>query len=323
MSIKDYIYSKGVTLCFIGIGMVSFGVVMAITGNSKQIIFMTELLTTVLVAAWLVCGFIAESRRLRKLEKVISQLEDKYLLGEVMPKPVNTIEKQYYDIMKTVSHSAISVADNAARETEEYKNYVESWIHEIKTPLTACSLILDNDGDVRKLKRELKRADNLTECILYYARMRTIEKDNQIKEVSVAGIMDEAVKSQMEILIAADIGIEVVGDFKVNTDSKSLQFIFKQLLINCGKYCPGCDVKMTADNGVVTVEDDGIGIPAHEVNRVTDRGFSGTNGREHGKSTGMGLYIVKELCSQLGIELKIESKEGQFTRVMLKFDGFK
>lgn len=78
--------------------------------------------------------------------------------------------------MKTISRSAIGVAEQALRDKEDYCAYVESWIHEIKTPLTACSLILANGADTRKLRRELKNADNLTENILYYARMRGAQK---------------------------------------------------------------------------------------------------------------------------------------------------
>lgn len=138
----------------------------------------------------------------------------------------------------SLPRSAVGVAEGAIREKDEYCDYVESWIHEIKTPLTACSLILANGGDGRKLKTELKRADNLTENILYYARMRSAEKDTQIKKVRVSDVIDEAIKSQMELLIAAKISVETLGDFEVYTDSKALCFILKQLLINCAKYCP-------------------------------------------------------------------------------------
>lgn len=86
---------------------------------------------------------------------------------------------------------------------------MESWIHEIKTPLTACSLILAGDGDPRKLRRELKRADNLTESILWYARMRTAEKDTVIQKIQAASVMEEAVKSQKELLIAAGNSVEI------------------------------------------------------------------------------------------------------------------
>ena len=115
--------------------------------------------------------------------------------------------------MQILSRSAIAAVEQARREKDEYCDYVESWIHELKMPLTACSLILANDGDVRKLKRELKRADNLTENILYYARLRSVEHDTQIGKLQVAAVMDAAVKSQMELLIAAGISVEVDGDF--------------------------------------------------------------------------------------------------------------
>ena len=149
--------------------------------------------------------------------------------------------------------------------------------------------------------------------------MRTAEKDTQIKEFQVADVIEEAVKSQMELLIAAKINVETEGDFTVHSDSKSLAFILKQLLINCGKYCPGCHIHIRAAEGVITVEDNGIGIPSHELGRVTERGFTGSNGRKLGGSTGMGLYIVKKLCDKLGHAITIESVKGEYTRVKITF----
>ena len=191
----------------------------------------------------------------------------------------------------------------------------------MKTPLTACGLILANGGDVRKLKPELRRADNLTESILYYARLRTAQKDTQIKRFQVSEVMEEAVKSQMELMIASKMRVETEGGFEVYSDSKALCFMLKQLLINAAKYCPGCLVRLSARGGVITVEDNGIGIPSHEISRVTQRGFTGTNGRRLGGSTGMGLYIVKELCQRLDMDMKVESQLGAYTKVILTFQN--
>lgn len=297
------------------------GVVFVTASVSPSLISLIALVYLTIILFWLGIGYWTARRRILKLEKILDELPEKYLLGEVMPVPTNEVEKQYYRIMKEVSRSAIGAVEAAKKEKEEYCDYVESWIHEIKTPLTACSLILDNEGDVRKIRRELKRADNLTESILYYARMRTAEKDTQIKEFHVADMIEEAIKSQMELLIAAKISVEPEGDFTVHSDSKSLTFILKQLLINCGKYCPGCHIHIRAEQGVITVWDNGIGIPSHELSRVTERGFTGSNGRKLGGSTGMGLYIVHELCERLGITMQIESVQGEFTRVILSFDN--
>ena len=123
----------------------------------------------------------------------------------------------------------------------------------------------------------------------------------------------------MELLIAAKIRVEVNGDFTVRTDSKSLCFILKQLFINCAKYCPACTIQITAEKGIISVKDNGPGIPSHEVPRVLKRGFTGSNGKKLGGSTGMGLYIVHELCKRLDIGLEIKSMQGRGTEAILTF----
>ena len=319
MSFIDFLNSKAVTLCFLGIGALLIAAYMAALEVSANMVLIAELLFIIIVALWLGFGYFFESKRMKKLNRLVDGLEEKYLIGEVLPEPRGLVEREYYDIMKTISRSAIGLAEQAVRDKEEYCDYVESWIHEIKTPLTACSLILSNGADERKLRRELKNADNLTQSILYYARMRSSQNDLRIREVHVKKAMDEAVSSQMEILIASKIGVDVEGDFIAYTDDKSLCFILKQLLINCAKYCAGCHINMKADKGIISVEDNGIGIPSHEIKMVTRRGFTGTNGRKLGSSTGMGLYIVNELCKNMDMDLKIESERGSYTRVSLVF----
>lgn len=319
MKFRDYLSAKTITLSFLCIGALLAGVFLAFAEVSISLIAVMELFFLFLTGSWLLVSFVMERRNIRGLQKLEKELDDKYLLGEILPPPTGYLEQQYYRMFKTISRSAVGLVEETRREKEEYCDYVESWIHEIKTPLTACSLILDNDGDVRKLRRELKRADNLTENILYYARLRSVEKDTKIKILQAAAVIEEAVKSQMELLIASKISVETEGSFTVCTDDKSLCFILKQLLINSAKYCPGCHVNITAVDGKIIFEDDGIGIPSHEIRRVTERGFTGSNGRHFGRSTGMGLYIANELCKRLDIELQVESEEEKYTRITLLF----
>lgn len=336
MSAREYLASKAVTLCFLGIGGVLFAGIILMAGAGIGLVGVCAAAYLWLVSAWLLAGGLIEGRKIRALEKLLEELPEKYLLGEVLPKPMDGVEKRYFLIMQEMSRSAVGIAEQALQEKEEYCDYVESWIHEIKTPLTACSLILSNGGDANKLRRELKRADNMTESILYYARLRTAQNDVKIKEFSVAEVVEEAVKSQLELLIAAGISIDTEGDFVIGSDRKILCFILKQLLINCAKYCPGCKVRITAQNKAIHVWDNGPGIPAHELPRVTQRGFTGSGagkGWEAVRSseagndykmkpeggTGMGLYIVRELCTRLGIDLEIRSVQREFTCVSLTF----
>ena len=125
----------------------------------------------------------------------------------------------------------------------------------------------------------------------------------------------------MELLITADIGVSVDGEAAVYTDAKLLVFILKQLLINCAKYCPGCQIHIVLKTDCLIFEDNGPGIPAHELTRVTERGFTGSAGRNHSGSTGMGLYIVSELCKKLNIGLELASQEQRFTRFTFRFSA--
>ena len=318
MSFKEYLASKAAGLCLCAVACILWGIFSFFAGAGGVLLWGSELFFVLFAAVWLSVGYFGARKRLKRLEKIKDGLEEKYLLGELLPRPQDAVEREYFEAMGEVSRAAIGAAENARREKEEYCEYVESWIHEIKTPLTACSLILDNGGDASKLKRELKRADNLTETILYYARLRSSEKDRRIGETSAAALVAEAIQSQRELLVAAKIGVEASGDFFVHTDGKSVCFILKQLLINCAKYCRGCRVRISAENGRISVEDDGPGIPAHELPRVTERGFTGAGGRS-ADGTGMGLYIVSELCKKLEIELEIDSALGKGTRFSLIF----
>lgn len=321
MKFKNFLESKILSLCAIGLIAIIIYVFAKLLQANTALIICMELCLMLFTVGWLLIAYFMQKNRIKKLQHVMDKLDEKYLLGELLPPPKNETETVYYEIMKTVSRGAIGAVEKAKREKEEYTEYIENWVHEIKTPLTACSLILQNGADASKLRRELLRADNLTETVLYYARMKSPEKDTLIRPFYVSDIIGEAVKSQMTLLIAAGVSVEVTGDFSVTSDDKALGFIISQLLVNSAKYCPSCHITITAKDGTITFEDNGIGIPAHELSRITERGFTGTNGRKLGSSTGMGLYIVQELCKHLAITLSIVSEEYKFTRFCLSYDS--
>ncbi len=319
MKFFSYISSKAVSLCFCGIAALCWGIFAHFAGASEILLWVSEAAFIFTVLLRYSAGYAFANAKLKKLKKSKESLSEKYLLGELLEKPHDAVEREYYEVMKEVSRSAIGEVERAEREKEEYFDYVEKWIHEIKTPLTACSLICDNGADEAKLRRELKRADNLTDTILQYARLRSAEQDTVITTANVANIIADAVKSQRELLVASKISVETSGDFTVCTDAKAFSFILKQLLSNCAKYCEGCKVRIIADSGKITVSDNGAGIEAHELPRIFNRGFTGSNGRKAG--TGMGLYIAAELCKRLDITLKADSEPNKGTAFSFEFNG--
>lgn len=319
MSFIEYFRAKAVSLWIAGIAGLYIILVSCLCAIPLLLMLLILLSGVCVLLLCMLIGWWNVNRRLKMLKSRLEALTEKHLIGEMLEKPCDAVELEYYLLMKEISRSAIGAVEQARAEKQDYCDYVESWVHEIKTPLTACSLILSNGGDSAKLRREIRRADNLTETILTYAKLRTAEKDTQIALVDLCEVCDKAIREEMELLIAADIGISVDGYLSVYTDAKLLVFILKQLLINCGKYCPGCQIQITLDGVSLCFEDNGPGIPAHELPRITERGFTGSLGRNHGQSTGMGLYIVNELCKKLNIGLEIASKEHCFTRFIFRF----
>ncbi|MGN0203605.1 MAG: sensor histidine kinase [Coprococcus sp.] len=319
MSFWDYIGAKAISLCMAGMGGMYLILVAYFCGIPFSMLLILLSSGMIVILFCVIIGWKRADRRLRMLRSRLDTLPEKYLIGETLERPRDTLELEYYLMMKEISRSAIGAVEQTRAEKQDYCDYVESWVHEIKTPLTACSLILANDAEPAKLRRELRRADNLAETILTYAKLRTAEKDTQISCIALHRVCDQAIREEMELLIAADIGVSIDGEASVYTDSKLLMFILKQLLINCAKYCPGCQIDIVLTEGSLTFADNGPGIPAHELSRVTERGFTGAVGRNHGQSTGMGLYIVGELCKMLNISLEIDSKEHHFTRFVFHF----
>ncbi len=316
MKLSAYLRSHLIALCLVALFLAGWCVFAALAGVNGMVILLTALAVALCAAAVLACGYISADRRLKKLQRVADELERPYLLGEVLQRPVNAVELEYFNIMKTVSRSAIDAAESAARQRDEYRAYVEKWVHEIKTPLTACQLILAGGGDESKLRAQLRRADNTAESILWYARLQSAGASTQIAEVSVRAAADEAVKSEMELLIAADVSVNTEGDFTACTDGKALVFMIKQLLVNSAKYCRGGKVWICAGQGVLTFEDNGSGILPHELPKIFNRGYTGSNGSG---GTGMGLYLVKQTCAALGISLTAQSQAGSFTRFTFVF----
>lgn len=321
MSFFDYFKSKMIYVCLFGIAVSYLTLIVWLSGLSLRLLLLFLLSGFFVFLICMIISYLRVDRRMKELRRRLDTMPEKYLIAETLPRPVDAVELQYFLLMKEISRSAIGAVEQVRAEKQDYSDFVEQWVHEIKTPLTACSLILANGGESGKLRREFRRADNLTETILTYAKLRMPEKDIQIGPTDLRTACDQAVREEMELLIAAGISVTIEGDGRIYTDGKMFIFIIKQLLINCAKYCPDCCIRMELSKDRLIFEDNGPGIPAHELRRVTERGFTGTAGRNRGDSTGMGLYIVSQLCRNLNIQMEISSEETRFTRFVFRFSA--
>lgn len=204
----------------------------------------------------------------------------------------------------------------------DLKDFYGLWIHEIKTPIAENKLILDDPNpDLDLLRKNNKRIEDYLNILLGFVRYNSKTNDYVFKEVRIDSVVKEIIREKSYDFISKKISLEVSNlDFKVVSDEKWLSFIIGQLLNNALKYTPaGGKIKVYCENSSLIIEDNGIGIKQIDLPRIFEMGYTGGNGRKFGSSTGLGLYLVKSIGKDLNLDIKIESKEGKFTKIIINF----
>ena len=271
--------------------------------------------------------FFQQRARLLELKSILDGLDRKYLFTECVPQPKGLFERRLFDLTRLAGRDMTGAVSDAKASQREYREYVERWVHEIKAPLTAARLICrELDGDTRrKLTAELSQIEAHVERALFYARAENPEQDCLFRQANMGEIAAQAIENHRPLLIQSGIRVETDGlDCTVYTDEKWAVFLLGQLLQNAARYRgPEPVITLSAQplgrQTQLIVHDNGIGIPAHELPRVFDRGFTGSNGRSRGGATGMGLYLCKKLAGFLNLGLAVTSVEGKGTTVILTF----
>ena len=261
-----------------------------------------------------------------KLLDMAEQLSERYLISEVMELPEQAEDQVYYQLLKMAGKSMLEQIGEVERERLEYKEYIEQWIHEIKTPITAMKLLCENHRMdwTKELLLELEKTNRFTEQALYYARSEHTEKDYSVREMALSQVVHQAIADNKYLLLQSGMRLEVEEmQDTVYSDEKWVRFILNQLIANAVKYRTEQPVLRISthkrqDQVVLVVEDDGIGIAASDLPRIFEKGFTGQNGRMVQQSTGIGLYLCKRLCEKLGIGITAESSE-HGTAISLSF----
>lgn len=295
---------------------------------SSNIIVIIDIVWFFILVVYMVSEYYRRNKYFKKLYKTLINLDKRYLISEVMESSYRLEDKKYREILRLSNKSVIEKINKLEDEQKDYKEYIEGWIHEVKLPITAIELICDNNKNevTRKIKNELSKLDNYVEMALFYARSDEVYKDYLIKEINLKDTVYEAIARNKSYLINNSMQISVDNlDEVVYSDDKWIIFIINQILINCVKYSnkDRKEIKIYSEkikDGIrLCIEDNGIGIKESEIDRVFNKGFTGSNGRNNRKSTGIGLYLCKKLCDKLGIYISIQSKLNEYTRVNIIF----
>ncbi len=211
---------------------------------------------------------------------------------------------------------------------DEINDYMTKWIHEVKIPLSVCELILDKMEETNiseQLRLEMDRIKFLINQVLYISRASSFSEDLQVGEINVARIIKAVVKKNASFFIAKKINLNFENiDFNVITDEKWISYIIDQIINNSCKYMyegGRIDIWGEENDKEITlhIKDNGIGIEKKDIRRIFDKGFTGENGRQFGKSTGMGLYLSKKIIDKLNHQLKVESQVGIGTEFIIYF----
>lgn len=256
-------------------------------------------------------------------------LERKYLISEIMESPAFYEGKLICEVLHESNKSMCEEVADYRRNISDFKEFIEMWVHEIKLPVSSLQLMMHNHKSEisGKALEQLRRIDGHTDTVLYYARSENAEKDYLIKETSLKRIVSNvAVKNREDLLLHnAQVQTEKL-DVNAMTDGKWLEYILGQLLANSINYFSedreaviNIFAEDFSDKIILHFRDNGIGIPESDLPYIFDKSFTGENGRTYAKSTGMGLYIVKNLCDRLGHGINVNSVRGEFTEFEIVF----
>lgn len=330
MNFKDFIKEKMILIIGTILAISSIEILLLAYHISLLVRLYCIIIVLLVVALAILIEYKRKKEFYNQLIKNIEDLREKYLISEVTKTP-NFIEgKILKEVLQDTGKSMLENVNYYKNIQEDYKEYIELWIHEVKIPIAASKLIIENNKNeiTKSIDEELDKVENYTEQALFYARSNAVEKDYIINKTNLKDVVNGAILKNKSILLNEKISIELTNlqQEEIYTDSKWAIFIINQIIQNAIKYSKKNDKKIEIssreknDKVILCIKDNGIGIKNGEITRVFERGFTGENGRIIGqKSTGIGLYLCKKLCDKLGLGIELNSEKNEGTEVRIIF----
>lgn len=337
MNIKEYIKDNQLSIILRLVFIVFIMYILNLLQVDKQTKNFILILWMVLTSIDLIHSYYRKTNYYKKVNTILKELDKKYLLPVLIEEPSFCEGKILYEVLSITDKSMNEEVNKYIFSQEEYREYIDMWVHEIKTPIASSKLIIENNKDENTLSilEELEKIEAYIEQVLYYSKSNDIEKDYIVKELDLRKCISNVVKRNKKSIREKRIVIDL-QDFenKVYCDNKWLEFMLNQIITNSIKYIGNIDIneklanesgkikiymKQNSNNIELFIEDNGIGIEEKDLRKVFGKGFTGTNGRKLKKSTGMGLYISKKLADKMYIGLDIYSTIHKGTTVKITF----
>jgi len=251
-----------------------------------------------------------------------------------MPEPQSAEQRIYQELLYKLYQEANEKLTQYSTKSSEDIDFITMWVHEIKTPIAATKLIIENGLDqpsekvLYQIEDEIDRIEDFIQMTLFYSRANDFEKDYVLSSVNLETIVKESLKREYSYISNKNLALQMEAlDISIITDGKWLEFIVKQLLDNAVKYSlPEKTIKIYIEQRenevILNIEDEGVGIKQEDLRRIFDKNFTGTNGRKLYNSTGIGLYLSQRLAKKLGHTITVTSRYGCGTCFSIHFpDG--
>lgn len=283
----------------------------------------------IFVCLYITIGYFYRKAFFKGLVETIENAEEQFAI--LFPEVQTNQQKRFLELLKKIHQDNRNQLQHLNDEKKDQQEFILSWIHEVKLPIAASRLLMENSENktkdylIDKFEDDLDKIDNYVEQALYYSRIDSFSTDYFITEVTANQIIKSSVKKYSKLFINKEIQFQMDDSTQfVQSDSKWLGFVIDQIIANSIKYTERggkVAVQFEEDDREkrISILDSGIGIATEDLSRVFQKGFTGLTGRNQLKSTGIGLYLAKQLTRKLGHTLSIQSEEGKYTKVTIHF----
>lgn len=328
MNLRDFIKERIVFIIINSLILLFTAILLMVLKVDSFAILFIVIINGAGILTYHIFDYLRKKQYYNEIKENMESLDKKYLISEVIEEGTFTESKLIYDVICKGNKAMNDEIGEFKRGINDYREYIELWVHEIKTPIATCKLLIENNESplTESIGEEVSKLENYIDQALFYTRSNTLEKDYIIKEMSLSSCINKVLNNNADSLIKKRVKISL-GDLEkiVYSDSKWIEFILGQIISNSIKYMnkEHKELKIYCNENskyvILNIEDNGAGISEKDFSRVFDKGFTGENGRKFGKSTGIGLYLCKKLCKKLGLDITLISEEGKFTRVSIIF----
>jgi signal transduction histidine kinase len=268
--------------------------------------------------------FIVDFLVFRKQYKMLKNAEKTIMVQlDQLPAPKNAIEQKYQELLRILYENKNELAVQAANKQKGLVDYFTQWTHQIKTPIAAMRLLLQSEQEeqLAELELELIKIEQYVEFVLQYLRLENMSNDLFFRKYELDDVIKQAIRKNAKMFIRKKISLNYSElNCSVLTDEKWLLFVIDQILSNALKYTKEGQISIYSKNKRLIIEDTGIGIQSEDLPRVFEKGFTGFNGRAFKQSTGIGLYLCKQILTKLSHDITIESEVGKGTKVIIDLE---